>query len=55
MIYIDKSSAVPIYEQLYYSLTNAIHSGSFAPGSKLPSTRYLSDELSISRNSVNRA
>lgn len=55
MIYIDKSSAVPIYEQLYYSLTNAIHSGSFAPGSKLPATRYLSDELAISRNSVNRA
>lgn len=55
MLYIDKSGDQPIYEQLYTALVNAIRSGSMEPGSALPATRKLAEDLSISRNTVNRA
>lgn len=55
MFYIDKSGSLPIYEQLYSSLIKAILSGRFKPGTNLPATRRLAEELSISRNTVNRA
>lgn len=55
MIYIDKNSKTPIYEQVYSGLTGAILSGALAPGDSLPATRKLAEDLSISRNTVNRA
>lgn len=55
MFYIDKSGSAPIYEQLYSALIKSIVSGSFAPGSALPATRKLAEDLSISRNTVNKA
>lgn len=44
--------SVPLYRQLYEQLRNIILNGQLAPGTKLPSTRGLSDELSIARNTV---
>lgn len=55
MFYIDKSSSVPIYEQLYSALVKAILSGAVKPGASLPATRKLAEDLSVSRNTVNRA
>ena len=55
MLYIDKKSKTPLYEQLYNSLTNEILSGGLLAGDCLPATRKLSLELSIGRNTVNKA
>lgn len=55
MIFIDKNSKIPIYEQVYSGLTGAILSGALAPGDSLPATRKLAEDLSVSRNTVNRA
>lgn len=41
-----------IKEQVYYALRNAIVEGCLLPGTKIPSTRALSEMMSISRNSV---
>src|SRR5262245_41445471 len=43
---------MPLYQQLYDHLRAAILSGQLKVGLKLPSTRGLADELSISRNTV---
>jgi len=45
----------PKHEQLARSLRQAIRSGQFQTGSKLPSTRMLSENLGLSRNTVLRA
>src|SRR5512143_2081985 len=43
---------VPLYQALYTHMRTAILSGELKGGMKLPSTRALADELSISRNTV---
>ena len=43
---------IPLYQQIYTHLQAAILSGELKRGLKLPSTRALADELSISRNTV---
>ena len=45
----------PKHEQLARSLKQAIRSGQLRSGSKLPSTRVLSENLGLSRNTVLRA
>ena len=45
----------PKHEQLARSLRQAIRSGQLQSGSKLPSTRILSENLGLSRNTVLRA
>ena len=45
----------PKHEQLARSLRQAIRSGQLQTGSKLPSTRMLSENLGLSRNTVLRA
>jgi GntR family transcriptional regulator/MocR family aminotransferase len=45
----------PKHEQLARSLRQAIRSGQLQSGSKLPSTRSLSENLGLSRNTVLRA
>ena len=42
----------PLYQQLYAYMQTAILSGELKRGMKLPSTRALADEFSISRNTV---
>lgn len=42
----------PLYQQLYRGIRTAIRDGRLAPGTRLPSTRTLCDELGISRKVV---
>ena len=45
----------PIYSQLTQRLTEAIVSGIYAPGEKLPSVRDLAVEAGVNPNTVQRA
>ncbi|HYN83870.1 MAG TPA: PLP-dependent aminotransferase family protein [Pyrinomonadaceae bacterium] len=49
---VDGDSAAPLYRRLYENLRRAILEGRLAPGARLPSTRELAAELSVSRNTV---
>jgi GntR family transcriptional regulator/MocR family aminotransferase len=51
-IVLDGSDALPKYRQLYFQLRSAIVSGRLTAGSLLPSSRMLSQELGVSRNTV---
>src|SRR5256885_17124252 len=42
----------PLYQQLYRAVRQAILAGEMDAGVRLPSTRILADELSVSRNTV---
>ena len=45
---IDKKISVPAYIQLYDQLRQDIVSGNYAPGDKLPSKRFIAEEMGIS-------
>jgi len=49
---VERSSGVPLIRQVHDALRDRILSGTFPPGSKLPSTRELAGELGVSRNVV---
>jgi len=49
---LNPAASVPLYDQLYAALRDAILEGRLRPGSKLPSTRDLCDQLALSRNTV---
>lgn len=49
------SSGRPIYQQIYESLRQQILEQTLCAGSKLPSSRELASELSVSRNAVIQA
>jgi GntR family transcriptional regulator/MocR family aminotransferase len=49
---LDRSSPEPLHRQLYLRLRTAILSGSLAPGSRLPATRALQEQLGVGRNTV---
>ena len=55
MLYINKDKKTPIYEQIYNYYVKEILSGTLKFGDKLPSTRKLAEELSIGRNTVDKA
>ena len=55
MFVIDKHSRTPIYEQLIDQFESCIMSGDIAPDGKLPSVRYLSIQLNINPNTLQRA
>lgn len=55
MLYIDRNSDTPLYEQIYAALIKEIVSGALAAGDLLPATRKLSRELSVGRNTVDKA
>jgi len=42
----------PLYQQVYRALRGAILSAELAPGSRVPSTRSLAADLSVSRNTI---
>lgn len=48
-LYLDKSSPMPLYEQLRRALLEAITNGKIPEGSKLPTEEELCDQLGISR------
>ena len=52
MIYIDRNLKMPLHEQVYIRVKDAILQGSFAAGTRLPATRTLAAELGVGRNTV---
>ncbi len=54
-IRLTRNTELPMHRQLGDALQNAILTGKLQPGTKLPSTRVLADELNVSRNTVSRA
>ncbi|MFJ4714332.1 PLP-dependent aminotransferase family protein [Streptomyces sp. NPDC088785] len=55
-IRLDRSSPVPLYQQLYRSLTAMIgERRQLAPGTPLPASRALAQDLGVSRNTVLKA
>jgi GntR family transcriptional regulator / MocR family aminotransferase len=46
------SPDIPLYQQVYAHLRSSILSGELKGGVKLPSTRALAEELSVSRNTI---
>ena len=49
---LDRTSPVPLYQQVCARIRDAVLADVLAPGTRLPSTRTLARELSISRNTV---
>jgi GntR family transcriptional regulator / MocR family aminotransferase len=49
---LNQNVSLPLYRQLYEGLRQAILTGQLAAGTKLPSTRQISSDLRISRNTV---
>lgn len=54
-IYIDRNHTVSMFRQVYEKIRNHILSGYLKPGTRLPSTRRLAKELSVSRNVIMEA
>lgn len=54
-VLLDRSQNASLTEQLAEQLRNAIRQGRIASGTRLPSSRQLSEQLEISRNTVVRA
>ncbi|WP_060665671.1 MocR-like pyridoxine biosynthesis transcription factor PdxR [Bacillus sp. CHD6a] len=55
LIPIDKKSNMPLYEQVYNGIREEILNGSLKANQKLPSVRYMSSLLSVSRNTIEAA
>lgn len=49
---LDPAAATPLFHQLYDGLRRGILDGTLSPGARLPATRGLARELSVSRNTV---
>jgi len=52
LIYVNKSSNESLQSQIRQKIVEGILVGSFAPGTRLPSSRKLSKQLDVSRNTV---
>ncbi|AUM94538.1 MULTISPECIES: MocR-like pyridoxine biosynthesis transcription factor PdxR [Clostridium] len=55
MLYIDRGSNIPIYQQIYEQMKRDIISGNLPVESRVISTRVLASELHVGRNSVENA
>lgn len=55
VITLDSNSPLPLHQQLYEELRQAILSGRLLPGGRIPSTRSLAKSLSISRTTVTQS
>lgn len=51
-IVLQRRRGIPLPEQIYKALRQAIAAGYLRPGSRLPASRVLAGSLNISRNSV---
>lgn len=51
---LERDAAEPMYRQVLRLVQHAILTGQLAPGTKLPSSRTLADDLDIARNTVLR-
>lgn len=52
---IDRNSSTPLYQQVESWLRQNIQSGSLPPGTRLPATRALAEDLGLSRITVKNA
>src|SRR5215472_9628957 len=52
---LDRSTAVPVYRQIYDNTKQAIIAGKLRPGERLPSTRSLASQLGTARGTVDAA
>ncbi|PWV48762.1 PLP-dependent aminotransferase family protein [Chitinophaga sp. S165] len=52
LIVIDKKSNVAVYKQLALQLISLIQEGKLLPGTELPSTRTLADDLQLHRKTI---
>lgn len=52
---LNPHSHIPLYQQIYQTIQQYIVSGTLPPRTKLPSTRSLSSNLGVSRNTVDTA
>ena len=55
MVHLDYRDARPIYTQIIDGFKEQISTGVLMPGEKLPSVRELAAELTINRNTIQRA
>lgn len=55
MFLLNKEAAAPLYTQLYRQIKEEICKENFKPGTKLPSSRQLANDLQISRNTIELA
>ncbi len=55
LLHIDESSNIPIYQQIYEQVRDAIYSNALSEGDKLTSIRRLSTDLGISHTTVEQA
>lgn len=55
LIEVDRSSDEPLYQQVRRVLEHGIAVGTFDPLHRLPSSRELSEQLGVSRNTINLA
>lgn len=51
-IQLDAGAVLPLHRQLYNQLRDAIRTGDLKPGTRLPSTRALAQELGVSRTTT---
>jgi DNA-binding transcriptional MocR family regulator len=49
---VNFSANIPLHRQLYMSIKGLILDGRLRPGSRLPSTRTIADDLKLSRTTV---
>lgn len=54
-LHLDPGNGVPLYIQLKEALKYAIATGTYAPGTQLPTVRQTAVALKINVNTVNRA
>ena len=52
IIYLDPDSKLNLQNQIRQNLVDGILNGAFSPGTKLPSSRKLAEQLGIARNTV---
>lgn len=55
LIPLSYDSRTPLYEQIYQNIKEKIQTGSLPYGEKLPSSRLLSEQLLVSRSTINSA
>jgi len=55
MLFVDKLSAIPVYEQIIDGIEKNILLGIYLPGSVLPSLRELSVTLGINPNTIQKS
>jgi GntR family transcriptional regulator/MocR family aminotransferase len=48
----DPHADAPLHRQLYEAIRGAVVAGRLRPGARMPSTRYLSEQLDLARNTV---